>query len=191
MESRNITSPNQHVFREGRSIDTAIHSLINRIKDAKRISKHVLVPSIDIKGALENLQHQAIINSIIRKGAPDNIVQIFISPLRNRLVAIQTPRSKVSKEQGKGCPQGSCSGPALWNLVANDILTQHWTAKVFIQAFTDDFGLVIYSNVLSKLKLETQQALHKLKDCTQSNKLQVSPEKTNYILIWKTVASIR
>ncbi|GBN08587.1 hypothetical protein AVEN_264863-1 [Araneus ventricosus] len=151
MESRNITSPNQHVFREGWSVDTAIHSLINRIEDAKRISKHVLVLSVNIKGAFNNLQHQTIINSLIRSGAPDNIFQIFISLLQNRLATMLTPQGKVSKEQGKGFPQGSCSGPALWNLVTNNILTQHWPAKVFIQASADDFGLVFHSNILSKL----------------------------------------
>ncbi|GBN55189.1 hypothetical protein AVEN_214261-1 [Araneus ventricosus] len=102
MESCNITSRNQHVFLEGRSVDTAIHSLINRIADSKRLSKHVLVLSSDIKGAFDNLQHQAIINSLIRCGAPDNIFLIFISLLQNRLVTMQTPEGKVSKEQARG-----------------------------------------------------------------------------------------
>ncbi|GBN39209.1 hypothetical protein AVEN_24064-1 [Araneus ventricosus] len=102
MESCNITSRNQHLFNECMLIDTAIHSLINRIADAKRLSKHVLVLSSDIKGVLENLQHQAIINSLIRSGAPDNIVLILISLLQNRLVTMQTPQGKVSKEQTKG-----------------------------------------------------------------------------------------
>ncbi|GBN45593.1 hypothetical protein AVEN_47607-1 [Araneus ventricosus] len=154
MESRNITSPNQHVFRECRFVDTAIHSLINRIADAKRKSKHVLVLTIDIKGAFDNLHHQVIIDSLIRSGAPGNFVQIFIRLLHNRLVTMQTPEGKVSKEKGKVVfPQGSCSGPALCNLVANDILTQHWPAEVFIEASADDFDLVIHSNVLSKLNL--------------------------------------
>ncbi|GBM33491.1 hypothetical protein AVEN_272991-1 [Araneus ventricosus] len=100
LESRNITSPNQHRFREGRSVDTAKQSIINRIEDAKRISKHVLVLSIDIKGTFDNLQHQAIMNSLIKREAPDNIVQIFISLLHNRLVTMQTQQGKVSKEQG-------------------------------------------------------------------------------------------
>ncbi|GBO43803.1 hypothetical protein AVEN_126493-1 [Araneus ventricosus] len=106
MESCNITSRNQHVFLEGRSVDTAIHSLINRIADAKRLSKHVLVLSSDIKGAFDNLQYQAIINSLIRSGSPDNIVLIFISLLQNWLVTMQTPREKSLKNRPRADRSG-------------------------------------------------------------------------------------
>ncbi|GBN08470.1 hypothetical protein AVEN_52392-1 [Araneus ventricosus] len=29
-------------------------------------------------------------------------------------------------EQTQGCPQGSCSGPAFWNIMADEILSVQW-----------------------------------------------------------------
>ncbi|GBM48243.1 hypothetical protein AVEN_72508-1 [Araneus ventricosus] len=52
-----------------------------------------------------------------------------------------------------GCPQGSCSGPALWNRVASESL-KDWPENTAIQAFADDF--VIVSDASKKLKIENQ-----------------------------------
>ncbi|GBM59817.1 hypothetical protein AVEN_10024-1 [Araneus ventricosus] len=62
-------------------------------------------------------------------------------------VALLTPQGRARKDQKQGCPQGSCSSPALWNLVTNEILNQVWPDNVHIQAFADDFVLVNTSKI--------------------------------------------
>ncbi|GBN61938.1 hypothetical protein AVEN_186336-1 [Araneus ventricosus] len=64
LESTNSLNDRQHGFREGKSVDTAINELLRKIKTARRDGKHVLVLSIDIKGAYDNLQHRAILKSL-------------------------------------------------------------------------------------------------------------------------------
>ncbi|GBO11739.1 hypothetical protein AVEN_94212-1 [Araneus ventricosus] len=46
-----------------------------------------------------------------------NINRLFHSLLQNRKVTLLTPQGRATKEQKQGCPQYSCSSPALWNLV--------------------------------------------------------------------------
>ncbi|GBM51268.1 hypothetical protein AVEN_267136-1 [Araneus ventricosus] len=67
-------------------------------------------------------------------------------------VTLLTPQGRATKEK-QGCPlsQGSCSGPALWNLAANKILNQVWPDNVRIQAFSDDFVLVIKADTNKSL----------------------------------------
>ncbi|GBN00628.1 hypothetical protein AVEN_199878-1 [Araneus ventricosus] len=102
-----------------------------------------------------------------------------------------TSQGKTGKEQGNGCPRGSCSGPVLWNLVANNILTEDWPLSVFIQAFADDFVMVIHSDVLANLETNAQQAINQFNSWTDRNGLTVSPDKTSYLLFTKSVASFR
>ncbi|GBL93973.1 hypothetical protein AVEN_76695-1 [Araneus ventricosus] len=72
----------------------------------------------------------------------------------NRKVILNTCEGPAIRDQKQGCPQGSCSGPALWNLVANEILQENWPINTSIQAFADDFVLV--SHAPTRVQLESQ-----------------------------------
>ncbi|GBN13333.1 hypothetical protein AVEN_161030-1, partial [Araneus ventricosus] len=52
---------------------------------------------------------------------------------------------KATREQKQGCPLGSSSDPALWNLASNGILHHDWKSNVHLQAFADDFVFVVHS----------------------------------------------
>ncbi|GBL99498.1 hypothetical protein AVEN_68783-1 [Araneus ventricosus] len=60
-------------------------------------------------------------------------------------------QDRATRDQEQGCPQGSCSGPALWNLVAHEILNQVWPDNVHIQAFAYNFVLVIEADTKKTL----------------------------------------
>ncbi|GBM21253.1 hypothetical protein AVEN_149845-1 [Araneus ventricosus] len=61
LESANSLNDRHHDFREGKSVYTAINELISKLQSARRDGKHILVLSIDMKGACDNLQHGAIL----------------------------------------------------------------------------------------------------------------------------------
>ncbi|GBM64152.1 hypothetical protein AVEN_57163-1 [Araneus ventricosus] len=95
---------------------------------------------------------------------------------------MQTSEEPVLWEQTRGCPQGSCSGPAFWNIVADEILSVQWPQGVHLQAFADDFAFSVTDNTregLSKL------ALDKFKEWADKNKLYVSIETSSYVLFNK------
>ncbi|GBN53010.1 hypothetical protein AVEN_175100-1 [Araneus ventricosus] len=120
--STNSLNDRQHGFRAGKSVDTAINELLSKIQTARRYGKHVLVLSIDMKGAFDSLQHRAILKSLDASPCPVNTNRLFHCLLQNRKVTLQTPQGIATKDQKQGCPQGSCSGPALWNLLAYEII---------------------------------------------------------------------
>ncbi|GBN70170.1 hypothetical protein AVEN_148565-1 [Araneus ventricosus] len=88
-----------------------------------------------------------------------NINRLFHSLLQNRKVTLLTPQGRATKDQKQGWPQGSCSGPSLWNLVSNEILNHVWPDNVHIQAFADDFVLVIEAdtNLVSKSNIQNKE----------------------------------
>ncbi|GBM11259.1 Retrovirus-related Pol polyprotein from type-1 retrotransposable element R1 [Araneus ventricosus] len=189
LESTNSLNDRQHGFREGKSVDTAINELLRKIETARRDSKHVLVLSIDIKGAFDNLQLRAILKSLEASACPSNINRHFHSLLQNRKVTLMTPQGRATKDQKQGCPQGSCSGPALWNLVAIEILNQVWPDNVHIQAFSDDFVLVIKADTSKSLVEDTQSVKPNSAPGAQKMNLPFQQKKTNYILFRKMVRS--
>ncbi|GBM28840.1 Retrovirus-related Pol polyprotein from type-1 retrotransposable element R1 [Araneus ventricosus] len=185
LESTKSLNDRQHSFREGKSVDTAINELLSKIKSARRDGKHVLVLSIDIKGAFDNLLHRAILKSLGASAWPGNINKLP-SLLQNRKVTLLTPRGRATKEQKQGCPQGSCSGPALWNLVANEILNQVWPDNVHIQAFANDFVLVIKADTNKSLVENTQSEITQFSSWCLENELAISTEKQiiSYSVKW-------
>jgi len=55
-----------------------------------------------------------------------------------RPAAVATNSLKREKIVTRGCPQGSCSGPGLWNLQFNSLLTQTFLARTKVVAYADD-----------------------------------------------------
>ncbi|GBM53317.1 Putative protein in type-1 retrotransposable element R1DM [Araneus ventricosus] len=109
LEQTGYISERQFGFREGYSVDTALDSLLTKIKEARSTAKHSIVLSIDIKGAFDNLHHEAIMKALSSSQSPANITKVFNNLLQNRKVTVQTPTGPIVREQRKGCPQGSCS----------------------------------------------------------------------------------
>ncbi|GBN24089.1 Putative protein in type-1 retrotransposable element R1DM [Araneus ventricosus] len=95
----------------------------------------------------------------------------------------------ATKDKKQGCPQGSCSGPALWNLVANEIFNQVWPDNIHIQAFADGFVLFIKADANKSLVEDTQSAITQFSSWCSENELAISTDKTNYILFSKMVRS--
>ncbi|GBO08098.1 hypothetical protein AVEN_236384-1 [Araneus ventricosus] len=73
--------------------------------------------------------------------------------------------------------------PALWNLVANEIFNQVWPDNVHIQAFADDFVLVIKADTNKSLVEDTQSAITQFSSWFSANELAISTEKNKLYLI--------
>ncbi|GBN48324.1 hypothetical protein AVEN_29738-1 [Araneus ventricosus] len=87
----------------------AITKLLDTIHKGKASGDHVLVLSIDIKGAFDNI-HSAISTYLDNSKCPANIVNIFKNLLQNRKVILNTCKGPAIRDKKQGCPQGSCSG---------------------------------------------------------------------------------
>ncbi|GBM69068.1 Putative protein in type-1 retrotransposable element R1DM [Araneus ventricosus] len=105
----------------------------------------------------------------------------------NRKVILNTCEGPAIGNQKQGCHQSSCRGPALWNLVANEILQEHWPINTSIQAFADDFVLISHAPTRVQLESQINESIAKFSTYTSKNELKISAEETNYLLISKLV----
>ncbi|GBL92256.1 Putative protein in type-1 retrotransposable element R1DM [Araneus ventricosus] len=189
LENGNKLNEHQHGFREGKSVDTALASFMEEIQKGRSQGNHVLAISLDIKGAFDNILHHAIINNLKKAEVLSNLQNIFENILKNRKILLNTQEGLVSRDQRKGCPQGSCSGPALWNLVVNSLLNIHWSPNVHLQAFADDLVLITKSSTKEGLKVLTNNAMTQIVNWAESNSLTISHEKSNFLMYSKLVAA--
>ncbi|GBM14882.1 Retrovirus-related Pol polyprotein from type-1 retrotransposable element R1 [Araneus ventricosus] len=185
LRRNNFQHPNKYGFRTNRSTEEAILDLLDKINSAKNSNQHALMISLDIKGAFDHLQYTSIKNSLDNLKYHSNTLEILIDILSNRKVSINTSQGPETWNQQQGCPQGSCTGHAFWNLVADEVLQQDWPQGVHLQAFADDFVFLVNAVSKQEVKNLANKALQTFKTWTDKHKLEISLDKTYYLHINK------
>ncbi|GBN77825.1 hypothetical protein AVEN_123090-1 [Araneus ventricosus] len=185
LKTNKLQHPPQYGFREGKSADDALLHVTSLLEQARRQEKHAVLISLDISGAFDSLQYSSIRDRFAYLSLFSNISETLLDTLRNRKVSMQTSERPVLWKQTQGCLQGSCSGPAFWNIVADEILSVQWRQGVHLQAFSDDFAFIITDNTREGLRKLSKLALDMFKEWADKNKLHVSMEKSSYVLFSK------
>ncbi|GBN80125.1 Putative protein in type-1 retrotransposable element R1DM [Araneus ventricosus] len=124
LTTNKLQADNQYGFTINKSYEEAIVDFIDKIGIARSTKSNPLVISLDIKGAFDHLQYNSIKNSLKDINFHSNTKETLLELLSGRQVALNTPQGPALLPQHRGCSQGSCTGPAYSNLVANEVLTQ-------------------------------------------------------------------
>ncbi|GBM16489.1 Retrovirus-related Pol polyprotein from type-1 retrotransposable element R1 [Araneus ventricosus] len=146
LKTKKLQHPLQYGFREGTSADDALLHVTSLLEQARRQEKHAVLISLDISGASDSLQYSSIRDRFASLSLFSNISETLLYTLRNRKVAMQTSEGPVLWEQTQGCPQDSCSVPAFWNIVADEILSVQWPQGAHLQAFADGSAFIVTDN---------------------------------------------
>lgn len=181
LQKNNMTNTKQFGFKPQTSTSHAIHNALGIIYQAKRNKEHVLVASLDIKAAFNNAWWPAIFHRLRTIQCPSNIYNTLISYTENRQVQLNFSDVTYSKKMTRGCVQGSVCGPALWNLILDDLLDSKLPAGCQVQAYADDVLLI--ARHMDPLQLEniTNDALKLISSWGKTVKLEFGAEKTQLI----------
>ncbi|GFU99451.1 reverse transcriptase domain-containing protein [Trichonephila clavipes] len=87
---------------------------------------HTVLVFLDIKSAFDNAWWPGILSLLKISSIPGNLFAVIPSFLKDRSVTLSLGHSSKEKFLNKGCPQGSVSGPFLWNVIINDFLEKSW-----------------------------------------------------------------
>ncbi|GBN51416.1 hypothetical protein AVEN_170423-1 [Araneus ventricosus] len=106
---------------------------------------------------------------------------IFRNFLQNRSVLLEN--EKELWKYNVGVPQGSCAGPILWLLIANEALNKFRVdTEVKVQALADDFVVLIGSTAFYHFSQIGTSALAKLEKWVEDFSLSFSHEKSNFTM---------
>ncbi|UYV66547.1 hypothetical protein LAZ67_4002021 [Cordylochernes scorpioides] len=143
LESGGHLSSSQHGFRKGLSTTTCLEGILGKIEEGVAKGNWVIEISFDIAGAFDNPNWNMVVNALDEKGCPFNLLTLIRDFLRDRRVSIEVGAVDMHRIVSKGCPQGSCCGPILWNVVADTILRKELPAGACMVAYADDNYLII------------------------------------------------
>lgn len=174
----------QYGFKNNTSTEHAISDVINHIKSNQK-SKHTILITLDLKGAFDSLWWPQIRKSLVKADCPSNIFYTMKHYLENRSIQVKYDGGIINRPVDRGCPQGSCGGPALWNLCFNDILNAQWPSHTTVRAFADDVSMIVEANTIADLKKFATLSLDQFSDECDKQKLLIAHHKSNAIFFKK------
>ena len=171
----------QFGFQENHSIDHALVSLTEAIRntlDNKRLGCGIF---IDLQKAFDTVNHRILLSKMEHYGIRGCALEWFKSYLSNRkqYVSVNGSNSNLLPINC-GVPQGSVLGPLLFLIYINDLPNP--SKKLTFYLFADDTNIYYESKDLSDLFRIVNEELRLVKKWLDSDKLSLNIDKTNYII---------
>ena len=98
-------SPHQHAFRKGKSTDTCLSEVVDRIESSILRNQFALGVFFDIEGAFDNVLTSKVLEGLDGKGVPHNIIGWYGHYLSNRSVTVSLGNTKRSRLLTRGTPR--------------------------------------------------------------------------------------
>ncbi len=181
LEVHNVLYSLQFGFQENHSIDHALVSLTEAIRntlDNKRFGCGIF---IDLQKAFDTVNHKILLSKLEHYGVRGCALEWFRSYLsdRKQYVTVNGSNSNLLSITC-GVPQGSVLGPLLFLVYINDLPNASNKLKFYL--FADDTNIYFESIDLSNLLRTVNKELKSIKRWLDANKLSLNIDKTNYII---------
>ncbi|UYV73376.1 hypothetical protein LAZ67_10002942 [Cordylochernes scorpioides] len=138
LESNELLSSFQHGFREGKSTTTALNEVLEGVEMGLNKGAWVLFVALDIDGAFNSMNWNKLMGNLMDMGCPDNLCSLVRDFLRDRRISLSFGGRKLERNCARGCPQGSCCGPILWNILVNTVFQEDLPEGARLVLYADD-----------------------------------------------------
>jgi ribonuclease HI/retron-type reverse transcriptase len=175
-------SSNQHAFRKGRSTESALSHMVEKIEHALLKNKFALGVFLDIQGAFDNVLPSSVVSAMEKKGLNNTIIRWYSHYLCNRTLTFDYEGVHIERALTRGTPQGGVLSPVIWNLVFEGLLDLYEEGFVNVCGFADDAGLITVGTHPHVLMSRMQKATDLALEWGKKAGLKFSPPKTVVVL---------
>ena len=77
---------------------------------------------LDVEGALKSARASSVLKNFQESGCPRILYNHTKNYFSKRRATMERNNIKLERAVSKGCPQGSCLGPGMWNIFYNSLL---------------------------------------------------------------------
>ena len=125
--------------------------------------KKVIGIFVDIKGAFDRVWWLDVLNGLRHTRCPPNLYKLITSYLFIRKVTIIDRTVQITRQQNRGCPQGSVLGPTFWNLVFDSLLEKLSNTELcHPTVYADDLTILITGNSRNQIEASSRRAVQLL-----------------------------
>jgi hypothetical protein len=181
-----VISKSQHAYMKGRSVDTALHEVVNEIETSLESRQHTLGAFLDIEGAFNNVHIESIESGLLEIGVCKKITDWLTYMLKSRVIFSSIGSNTTKKFISRGTPQGGVISPLLWLLVINNIWLSLDKEHIKVIAYADDVVILVSGFCLLTISRLMQGALDKLSNWAKSCGLGVNSSKTELVFFSKS-----
>ena len=153
------------------------------VEEGLRSGEVTALVSLDLERAFNSTWWPSILNGLRDCGCPRNLQNLTKSYLSKRLAILQTNNTRIVAEITKGCPQGSCAGPCLWNIQYNSLINIGYTNRTKVIAFADDLILLTRGRTVREAENITNMEMTKISTWATNNKIQFNNLKSKAMLL--------
>ena len=179
LQSSDQIQSQQYGFTTGKSTADAITAVTNFVYQNKRKKLKSCLLTLDIAGAFDNAWHPGLLDRLWNLNCPSNIFNLISDFLQNRTTYLSLGNANSAKQVTKGCPQGSVSGPTLWNIIISGLIKQlDYLPDLEIVIYADDIMLMFKGQSHSHILATLQNALEITENWCNTQKLKVAVEKS-------------
>ena len=174
---------NQFGFTPQRNTIDAILEVKEYVEEAFSSGEIATIVNLDVEGAFTSAWYPSILNSLKECDCPRNLYNLTRSYLSQRKAIIQTSNIRIDTEVTRGCPQGSCCGPGLWNLQYNSLLKLNYTHRTKVIAFADDLVIITRGKNTREIENITNIEMSKISSWAKDNKIHFNEQKSKVMLL--------
>lgn len=175
----------QYGFIKGKSTEQACHHLVSAIQDTFDKKQIMVAFSLDISHAFDRASHVDILTKLHQKRCSRQLIDTIAHYFTDRTVNLTHNDAAAMYDQRQGCPQGSVLGPALWNLIMDDLLSETLPPNAEIVAYADDVLLLTKHNNSTQITQQTTQSLDIIERWASRHGMTFNPCKTQAVLFTK------
>jgi len=153
MYSNDFLSDNQYgLIPHKGTVDAALEVKKFKTEESLGIKQCAVIVSLDVKGAFDAAWWPGILKQLRDVKCPKNLYNLSASYFSNRKATLSINNYKAERKVQRGSPQGSCCGPAYWNILYNLLLNLKFNSRTKVIAFADD--LIVLTRGACKIEAE-------------------------------------
>jgi hypothetical protein len=141
-----------------------------------------ILVSLDVRAAFDAAWWASILKTLIDFNCPRNLYCLTKSYLSESTSVMTTNTLQVEREVSKGCPQGPCCGPGLWNIQYNSLLKLEFRKQTKAVAFADDLLIAVKAERKRETENIANIGMYKILTWAKNNKLNFNEEKSKLMV---------